>query len=90
MNDVWRELEERLKQKAKTRFELQQTFEEEHVTAKELWVRLEDVLSILQQLKQKICEVIDQYIEAYPLDTPEDRQVSKVLDEIRQELLKNG
>ena len=52
-NDIWRELGERLKQKAKTRFELQQTFEEEHVTAKEEWVRLEDVLSILQEIKKE-------------------------------------
>jgi len=51
--DVWRELEEKLKQKAKTRFELQQTFEEEHVTAKEKWVRLEDALKSLQEIKEK-------------------------------------
>ena len=52
MSDVFDEMVERLKQKAKTRFELQQTFEEEHVTAKEEWVRLEDVESAIQQIKQ--------------------------------------
>ncbi|GEM_PF-3186588 len=53
MSDVFDEMVERLKQKAKTRFELQQTFEEEHVTAKEEWVRLEDVTQLLQKIKEK-------------------------------------
>ena len=58
-NDVWRELEERLKQKAKfaqdichaiseawRSWELQEKLEMEE------WVRLEDVGSAIQQLKQ--------------------------------------
>jgi len=53
LSDVFDEMVERLKQKAKTRFELQQTFEEEHVTAKEEWVRLEDVTQLLQKIKEK-------------------------------------
>jgi len=84
MSDVWSELEERLKQKAKTDIQIygQSTFSNEQ------WVKLEDAKEAIQKLKQRVCEVIDQYIKAYPLDTPEDRQVSKVLNEIREELLK--
>ncbi|RLI00196.1 hypothetical protein DRO19_00055 [Candidatus Bathyarchaeota archaeon] len=48
MSDVWKGLEERLKQKAFERYELP-----EWVLRRHKWVRLEDVLSILQQLKQK-------------------------------------
>ena len=108
MSDVWRELEERLKQKAKSLNELVQDSKKfqsfiEHLASyrdadllkawrtlfeDNKWVRLEDVKEAIQQLKQRVCEVIDQYIKAYPLDTPEDRQVSKVLNEIREELLK--
>ena len=90
--DVWKELEERLKQKAKTAWRIHYnvnfSFKPIEYFKNETWVRLEDVKKELQRLKQRVCEVIDQYIKAYPLDTPEDRQVSKVLDEIRQELLK--
>ena len=72
MSDVFDEMVERLKQKAKTRFELQQTFEEEHVIAKEEWVRLEDVKEAIQQIKQnyvlvpkeQICKPIE-HIEQY-------------------------
>ena len=48
MSDVWRELEERLKQKTKTDIQIygQSTF------SNELWVRLEDVKEAIQQLKQ--------------------------------------
>ena len=90
--DVWKELEERLKQKAKTAWRIHYnvnfSFKPIEYFKNETWVRLEDVKKELQRLKQRVCEVIDQYIKAYPLDTPEDRQVSKILDEIRQELLK--
>ena len=52
MSDVFDEIVSKLKQKAKTRFMLQQTFEEEHVTAKEEWVRLDDVKEAIQQIKR--------------------------------------
>ena len=83
MNDVWRELMERLTQKARLRKSV--PFKNAPL---EEWVRLEDVKEAIQQLKQRIREVFDQYVKAYPLDTPEDKLVSKVLNEIREELLK--
>ena len=84
-SDVFDEIISRLKEKTKTDIQIygQSTFSNEQ------WVKLEDVKSAIQQLKQKICNVFDQYIKAYPLDTPEDRQVSKVLNQIREELLKD-
>jgi len=75
MVDVWRELEERLKQKAKTLAQIEDMRDSEvkkvafvPATYNEMmerwmqskWVRLEDVLSILQQLKQNI---VDEIIE---------------------------
>ena len=47
MSDVWRELMERLKQKAFERYELP-----EWVLRRHKWVRLEDVLETLKELKQ--------------------------------------
>ena len=46
-NDVWRELEEKLKQKAWEPFEIPQW-----VLYRSRWVRLEDVKEAIQQLKQ--------------------------------------
>ena len=62
MSDVWRELEERLKQKAKTDIQIygQSTF------SNELWVRLEDVKEAINQLKQKYVLVSkEKLIEIY-------------------------
>ena len=49
MSDVWRELVERLKQKAKTDIQIygQSTF------SNELWVRLEDVQKLIEEIKEK-------------------------------------
>ena len=57
-NDVWRELEERLKQKAKTPEETLHILAEEKLQKfyknydRKEWVRLEDVKEAIQQLKQ--------------------------------------
>ena len=68
MSDVWKELEERLKQKAKSEAEIQNSYlifedevpkcrgftvqELEKFLEKRKWVRLEDVKEAIQQLKQ--------------------------------------
>ena len=79
-NNVWRELEEELKQKAKSGFEVIDSSDRLGETCNAFnmdidrcyqcldrnceffnnkqWVRLEDVLSILQQLKQNIVDEI--------------------------------
>jgi len=88
LRDVFDELVERLKQKANSGGFIMVLVAHNHREENDRkWVRLEDVKEAIQQLKQRIREVIDQYIKAYPLDTPEDRQVSRVLNEIREELL---
>ena len=48
MSDVWKELEERLKQKAFERYELP-----EWVLRRHKWVRLEDVQKLIEEIKQK-------------------------------------
>ena len=58
MSDVWRELEERLKQKAFERYELP-----EWVLRRHKWVRLEDVKKELQQLKQNYVFVSREKLE---------------------------
>ena len=57
MSDVWRELEERLKQKAWEPFEIPQW-----VLYRSKWVRLEDVKEAIQQLKQSILDEIIELI----------------------------
>ena len=82
------ELINRLKENAKTTNWIYETyFRTQKPKPLTEWVRLEVVMDELQQLKQKIGEIIDQHIKAYPLDTPEDKLVAKVLGEIREELL---
>jgi len=100
---VWKELEERLKEKASKGIDIHIDVDLTYwdweklggdwllskykKVAEEKWVRLEDALEVLRLLKQRVGKVIDQYIRAYPLDTPEDKKVSKVLEAIRGELL---
>jgi len=53
LSDIWSELEERLKQKAKTTNWIYETyFRTEDLHALTEWVRLEDVKEAIQQLKQ--------------------------------------
>ena len=56
MSDVWSELEERLKQKAIKQYKLHETFEKTILTkeyrTRELWVRLEDVQKLIEEIKQ--------------------------------------
>lgn len=47
---------EKLKASAKTRFELQQSFEPEHCIAIEKWVKLKDALSIIEKVKEESAE----------------------------------
>ena len=68
MSDVWRELEESLNQKAKTPEETLHILAEEKLQKfyknydRKEWVRLEDVLNILQQLKQNYVLVSKQWL----------------------------
>jgi len=62
MSDVWRELMERLKQKAIKQYKLHETFEKTILTkeyrTRELWVRLEDVKEAINQLKQRQKQIL--------------------------------
>ena len=61
MSDVWKGLEERLKQKAFERYELP-----EWVLRRHKWVKLEDVKEAINQLKQKYVLVSkEKLIEIY-------------------------
>ncbi|RLI20840.1 hypothetical protein DRO54_05155 [Candidatus Bathyarchaeota archaeon] len=64
-NNVWRELMERLKQKAEAYEDIAWKFPLvfEGWKRKEKWVRLEDVLSILERLKQNYVLVSKEKLE---------------------------
>jgi len=96
-NDVWRELMESLNQKAKTPEETLHILAEEKLQKfyknydRKEWVRLEDVLSILQQLKQnyffvpkdKFAEFLSQWCRAFRIEVkPEDIDLEKIQKEL--------
>ena len=73
-NDVWRELEERLKQKAKSYLEITLEIAKEVDVAKAeegkepkvkepKWVRLEDVQKLIEEIKQKYVLVSKEKLE---------------------------
>ena len=103
--DVWKELEERLKQKAKTLEELKEDIEKLQSCAKNLasditidlrkivgiwkrqWVRLEDVLEALKELKQnyffvpknRFVEFLSQWCRAFRIEVkPEKVDLEKI------------
>ena len=53
MNDVWSELEERLKQKAKTGTFIMILVAHNREEKEKKWVRLENILGILKQLREQ-------------------------------------
>ena len=83
MSDVWRELEERLKQKAKSEAEIQNSYlifedevpkcrgftvqELEKFLEKRKWVRLEDVEEAIRQIKQNYVLIDKKKIDALQL-----------------------
>ena len=83
MSDVWGELEERLKQKAKSIDDLHEIYHTDYLDSCLddeppwfwFWVRLEDVKAILKQLKQKYILVekkkLEELITIYSNELPE-------------------
>ena len=98
MSDVWRELEERLKQKAKSYLQITLEIAKEVDVAKAekgkeskvkepKWVRLEDVESAIQQLKQKYVLVSKEWLNKM---LEEERIRTKFIDDLILEILQKG
>ena len=80
MSDVWRELEEKLKQKA--RWIISFPFKN---TPPEEWVRLEDVLSILQQLRENYVLVSKDWLKSYCDRCGQKKDIADVWKQIFKE-----
>jgi len=68
MSDVWRELEERLKQKAKSIDDLHEIYHTDYLDSfldetPWFWVRLEDVQKLIEEIKQKYVLVSKEKLE---------------------------
>jgi predicted Zn-ribbon and HTH transcriptional regulator len=63
LSDVWRELIEQLKQKAKTPYHI--CTDEKLIGSIEKWVRVDDVLQAINQLKQNYV-LIDKELTVFP------------------------